>query len=120
MISSTGTLVLCMGCDPLVQDCGFNKGCYFANTYFDCVPAGSLGTGEPCGFVNDCAPGHLCADATALPNCADVGCCTQYCNLLDGDAGCLAQPGTACVPFFEDGTVPEGFEHVGVCIIPGG
>jgi hypothetical protein len=120
-LSGDGPLALCLPtCDPLVQDCDEGYGCYWGNFDFNCITASqNIPTGEPCGFVNDCTPGHLCVDAAALPSCAGASCCTSYCNLPDGDAGCVAQPGTACVSFFEEGTAPEGLEHVGVCLVPG-
>ncbi len=119
-ISGDGALAVCIpSCDPVAQDCNEGDGCYWANTQFRCIfIADDIPTGEPCGYINDCAPGHLCAYAATLPSCAGSACCTQYCNLPDGDAGCVAQPGTACVSFFEQGMVPEGLEHVGVCILP--
>jgi hypothetical protein len=121
LVGQEGWLAVCeLTCDPIAQDCNEGLGCYWASSQFNCVfTTDDIPTGEPCGYLNDCAPGHLCADATALPSCAGSACCTQYCNLPDGDAGCVAQPGTVCTAFFEMGMVPDGYEHVGVCIIPG-
>lgn len=114
------TLALCFPvCDPIAQDCSEGFGCYWNASAFECEPMpGEIPAGQPCGFINDCAPGNLCADVSVVPSCAGSACCTAYCNLPDGDAGCVAQPGTACVAFFEDGTAPAGYEHVGVCIVP--
>jgi hypothetical protein len=107
-------------CDPIAQDCNGGLGCYWANSQFNCIfTTEDIPAGEPCGYINDCAPGHLCADAASQPSCAGSACCTQWCNLPDGDAGCVTQPGTVCAAFFEMGMVPEGYEHVGVCILPG-
>ncbi len=106
-------------CDPVAQECGEGLGCFWAGILFDCyVSVVTLPTGQPCGYINDCAPGHLCADAASLPSCAGSACCTQYCNLPDGDAGCVAQPGTACLSFFDEGMAPPAYEHVGVCVVP--
>jgi hypothetical protein len=120
ILNDNGSLALCLpGCDPVVQDCGEELACYWGGAMFECIfTSENIPTGEPCGFVNDCAPGHLCADAAALPSCAGSACCTQYCNLLDGDAGCSAQPGTACVSFFDEGRAPVGYEHIGACVLP--
>jgi hypothetical protein len=119
-IDGNGSIVICLpDCDPLTQDCDEGHGCYWANMQFSCMAmTENIPTSEPCGALADCEPGHVCADAAALPNCAGAACCTRYCNLLDGDAGCVAQPGTACVPFFDEGRAPLGDEHVGVCIVP--
>jgi hypothetical protein len=118
--ASESDIFLCIDpCDPVVQDCDEGLGCYWANTDFNCIfTAEDIPTGEPCGYLNDCAAGHLCADAAVLPDCAGSACCTQWCNLPDGDAGCVAQPGTVCAAFFEMGMVPAGYEHVGVCVLP--
>jgi hypothetical protein len=106
-------------CDPLVQDCAEGLGCFWANTGFNCIfTAGDIPTGEPCGYVNDCAPGNFCADAASLPSCNGAACCTAYCDLQLGDAGCAAQPDTVCVSFFEEGMAPPGYENVGLCVLP--
>lgn len=120
-IMAEGSLILCIPtCDPIAQDCDEGLGCFWGSYAFLCiVPTEDIPAGEPCGYLNDCALGHLCVDATALPSCAGSACCTQFCNLPDGDAGCVAQPGTVCAAFFEMGMAPEDYEHVGLCIIPG-
>ncbi|MFV8749927.1 ribulose phosphate epimerase [Nannocystaceae bacterium ST9] len=119
-ISDSAALVLCIPtCDPLVQDCGAGKGCYWANDSFNCVvTTEDLPTGAPCGFINDCAPGNLCVDGSSLPSCEGSACCTHYCDLQLGDAGCADQPETLCVAFFEQGMAPPEYVNVGVCVIP--
>lgn len=119
-LDAEGDLALCLpNCDPVIQDCDQGEGCYFSGAAFICVPTTQqIPTGEVCNFLNDCAPGNLCVDGSDLPSCADTACCTQVCDLTD-DATCLDQPGTACVPFFEQGLAPAGLEHVGVCVVPG-
>lgn len=103
-------------CDPLsTGDCPQTCACYWANSNFFCLPRSSnIATGEPCGFINDCAPLNICVSAEAVPDCAGSACCAAFCDL--GVAGC--GPGTACVAFFEDGMAPPGYEHIGVCIDP--
>jgi hypothetical protein len=120
-IMAEGSLILCIPtCDPIAQDCDEGLGCFWGSSAFLCiVPTDDIPAGEPCGYLDDCAPGHLCADAASQPSCAGSACCTQFCNLPDGDAGCVTQPGTVCAAFFEMGMAPEGYEHVGLCIIPG-
>jgi hypothetical protein len=78
----------------------------------------NLGVGEPCEFANACAVGLICAAAEVLPDCAGVGCCTPFCNVEWGDAQCEALTATSCVPFFEVGMAPPGYELVGICISP--
>ncbi|KIG18764.1 hypothetical protein DB30_07779 [Enhygromyxa salina] len=119
-ITSDGTFALCVWtCDPVLQDCDDGLGCYWANTEFTCVPTTQdIPAGEPCGFVNDCERGLLCAPAEALPACEGSSCCTPYCDLMLGDAQCDAVPGTSCVPFYEEGRAPASYAHVGVCLIP--
>jgi hypothetical protein len=87
-----------------------------ANSDFFCLPRTSdLATGEPCGFVNDCAPLNMCATAEVLPSCEGSSCCAAFCDVnLPACAD-----GTECAAFFEDGTAPPRYEHVGVCIMPG-
>ena len=120
-VSAEGSVNLCLPiCDPLAQDCDEGFGCYWANFEFTCIVTGGpgLGTGDACGYINDCSAGGLCVDASLIPDCMGASCCTDWCDLGLGDAGCAALPGTSCVAFFEEGAAPEGSEDVGVCIIP--
>ena len=105
-------------CDPILQqDCPEEHACHFAGNYFECMfAAGSIPTGDPCGFPNDCAAGNACVDGPSLPSCDGGACCAAYCDL--NNPAC-AVPGTECVAWYEQGTAPVGFEHVGVCILPG-
>lgn len=118
VVDSNGHINMCIpDCDPLLQDCGSGNGCYWTGAKFECVITNpDLPTGEPCGFINDCAPGHLCASAETLPSCDAASCCTPFCDLEVGD--CEALPGTSCVPFFAEGQAPWGYELVGVCTLP--
>lgn len=103
-------------CDPLsTSDCPETCGCYWASIDFLCLPRTSnIATGEPCGFINDCAPLNICADAEVVPNCEGSACCAAYCDLAVGSCG----PDTSCVAFFEDGTAPPLYENVGICVVP--
>ncbi len=105
-------------CDPLLQDCGARMGCFFdqANDGFFCISSTQdIPTGEPCGFVNDCAPGNICWAADMLPFCNGSGCCAAFCDLTDPTCSVM---GTECVSFYPEGMAPPGFEDVGVCILP--
>jgi hypothetical protein len=103
-------------CDPLsTSDCPETCGCYWANFDFLCRPRTSdFETGQPCDFINDCAPLNFCAPTEVIPNCQHSSCCAAFCDLTVGACG----PDTECVPFFEEGTAPPRYEHVGACLIP--
>lgn len=118
LIANEGAINLCIAtCDPVAQDCGAGLGCFWGGDEFQCIfTAGDIMGGEPCGFLNDCAPGHLCAGADVLPACAGTACCTPFCDLTTPDCG---DPATECSAFFEEGTAPPGYESVGVCVMPG-
>lgn len=115
-------LQLCIPeCCPLEQDCDAGQGCYPQDEAFFCAPdasgdAGSFGDG--CEFINVCDPGLFCAGPDQVLGCAEaIGCCTPFCAL--GSAQCAAEhPGMECVPWFEEGQAPPGFEHTGGCIVP--
>jgi hypothetical protein len=120
LVDSNGYMAVCVqGCSPLLQDCNPEFGCYWDGVGFVCAanPTG-LATGEPCDFVNDCAPGHLCTPDEALPSCEGASCCTPFCDLEVGDEHCQTLPGTSCVPFFAEGEELPGYELVGVCTLP--
>jgi hypothetical protein len=117
-VSNEGSLLLCLyACDPLLQDCAQEgSGCFWDGAQFNCDPAGDIPTNEPCGYINDCLPGHLCLDATALPNCGGAACCSAWCDLADPQ--CLTM-GTECIAFYDEGTAPPGLEDTGICALPG-
>jgi hypothetical protein len=119
LLTSEFSPTVCVShCDPVLQDCGEGLGCYWDDTAFNCIfTTDDIPTGEPCGFINDCAAGNVCADAATLPECASSECCADLCNLLLGDEQC-SEPGTACIPFYDEGETPPGDEHVGICILP--
>lgn len=120
LIANTSINLCVPSCDPLLQDCQEGQGCYWAangDQQFQCIfhSGSEIATGEACGFINDCQPSNLCADASLLPACEGSSCCASYCELGNADCG----EGTECVPFFEDNTAPPEYVDVGVCIIPG-
>ncbi len=120
-IYNDGVLPICLvGCDPLLQDCPPTQSCIDApGGQFICFTdaSGDAGAdGDPCppqDGENSCDPGLWCG-----PNsngCADVNCCTPYCDLADPQC----QVPDACVSFFGDpDSAPPGFEDVGVCVLP--
>jgi hypothetical protein len=117
-IAEYGTVALCVEqCNPLLQDCEPPLGCYWEDTGFHCLPGGEWPIEDPCSYVNDCPPGNMCVDASLLPICVGEACCTSLCEIGLVDNLCLI-PGSACVPFFEQGTAPEGLELLGLCLAP--
>jgi hypothetical protein len=117
-VSNEGSLLLCLyACDPLLQDCAQEgAGCFFDGAQFNCDPAGDIPTNEPCGYINDCLPGNYCLEAVALPNCIGAACCSAWCDTSEPQ--CLT-PDTECIPFYDEGTAPPGFESTGICALPG-
>ena len=118
LIANDGSINMCIQtCDPLLQDCGAGLACFWANNDFNCIfTTQDIPLGEPCGFINDCAPGLGCLSAEVMPNCNGSACCGSFCDLTAADC---PQEGTECTEFFEEGMAPPGYEDVGVCIIPG-
>lgn len=104
-------------CDPLEQDCGGGMGCYVGNadSLFECQLIGwGISEGLPCTDVNDCLPGLLCMPGELQPDCeSEWACCARFCDL---DAP-ICPSGTACLPYFQDGT-PPAYDNAGVCLTP--
>jgi hypothetical protein len=125
-IANEGTLILCLPtCDPLLQNCMDGEGCWGIDDDFVCAPdAGAEGEGaygEACEFLNVCDPGLFCANPDIVPGCQASGCCSEFCDLSDPQAGanCAgAGGGQECLPWFEEGQSPPGYEDVGACGIP--
>lgn len=112
-------------CCPLEQTCGDGRGCYPVGRHFFCAPdaGGESGAfGDPCEYLNVCDPGLFCANAETVAQCkSPLGCCTEFCDVTDpnADANCTgAAEGQRCVPWYEEGKAPLGFEHIGACILP--
>jgi hypothetical protein len=125
MIAYEGVVHVCLPpCDPLLQACPFAATCVPVDASFFCLPdesgkSGQIGTG--CADINDCEPGLVCAHPDVVPECADAGCCTELCDttLADPDTQCSAAgQGVHCLPWYEDGRAPPGWEDVGACVIP--
>jgi hypothetical protein len=119
-IAGDGVLNVCIPkCDPVAQDCDDDFACYWVGQEFACVDSlANLPVGEPCEFLNDCAPGLMCVSVDYLPACTEASCCAAFCDIALGDMQCEAVPGTSCVSFFEVGRAPPEYEHVGVCVVP--
>jgi hypothetical protein len=116
-----GALPICQdSCDPITQDCDGSLGCYgVGNQGFVCSVPGfeeGLGNdGDMCFTIQSCKPGLGCTAAEVLSDCGASRCCSPYCDLSVPDP-CLAPE--ECIPYYEDGTAPPGYETVGLCAIP--
>jgi hypothetical protein len=124
-IANEGTLILCLPtCDPLLQDCMDMEGCWGIDQDFVCAPdaSGKMGAyGDPCEYLNVCDAGLACVPPEFVPNCAAAGCCSPFCDVSDPMSGAAcpgAGGGQDCIPWFEMGQAPPGYEDVGVCGIP--
>lgn len=117
LITNNGSISFCLpNCDPLAQDCGPGRGCYWANNAFACLySTEQIPEGDPCGLINDCAPSLLCLTAEVLDGCDGSACCATYCDL--GTPVC-SNPAYECTTFFVPDMAPAGLEDVGVCILP--
>jgi hypothetical protein len=112
-------------CDPNdPSTCARDETCRMLGNPFApallCVPTVSLPQGLACGAVGQyCAPEETCLPAADLASCGRAECCTPWCDLsaADPDLPCGAAPGEVCRPFFA--APPAGYEHVGVCALPG-
>ncbi|EDM77707.1 hypothetical protein PPSIR1_38621 [Plesiocystis pacifica SIR-1] len=119
-ISAEGPAVCIDTCDPLLQNCPPLEACYWTNTQFACLPGGGVPLNNvPCMFTNDCMGGSLCLTGELFNLCEGANCCAEYCSIAGGDGPCTEEEDAhVCVPFFEEGRAPEGWEDVGVCILP--
>lgn len=78
--------------------------------------------GDTCEFANECASGHDCVDAAAVPGCAGERCCAPYCELptngIQPNGTTNECPsGTTCQPWSQSGAL-DGLENLGICKAP--
>jgi len=111
-------------CDPRDGACAPKDSSY----YYYCVPpsfscrAAGIGLGssdfaEPCYSNTGCVNGLICAAKGAVGpkfSCDPMHdrCCTNFCTV---GLGCNFEGGE-CLPWYEDGTSPEGLEDLGICV----
>lgn len=127
MIANEGVLTLCLPtCHPVMPDCLAYEVCVFVGDGFFCAPddSGDAGQhGDPCEFINSCDPGLLCLAAIGVAGCEDpLACCGEFCDLAapDPDTQCTGMAaGEQCIPWYEDGEAPPGYQNVGACVLPG-
>lgn len=127
LLPSTPTVPMCMDkCDPLLQDCvqdGWfcipDSPSLSGQSGFICVPPPpqeSKMLFDGCALANDCAPGLVCLNASRVPNCDSVACCSAYCSIAEGDTTCQdLHPDMQCVDWMSPN--PE-WSDVGACAIP--
>jgi hypothetical protein len=121
-ITNEGVLILCLTlCDPLLQDCPEGEACYPVLEDMLCGPDASgpdAGVaGDPCEYINACDPGLAGINAEYVPGCAGAtACCAPFCDV--NEAECDAGAGEECVPYYEEGQAPPGYENVGICMLP--
>jgi hypothetical protein len=110
-------------CDPLAPQCpdGAPTCAQLGPGGYACVPGDPIGNGGPgdaCADLAACAPGHVCVNADVVGDaCRDTACCTELCDLDDGDPGC-SDGEHVCVPYYLPGKAPDGLDHVGMCALP--
>ncbi len=105
-------------CDPLdIEACYEGEVCIPHNDGYICAPDASNGEGvegAECEYVNVCNPGFACFGGEDLEGCETFGCCTPFCNVNDPDA--CPKETESCTSVYNP--PPEGYEHVGVCMVP--
>jgi len=114
-------------CDPLAQDCP-----PFGAGEFSCIPdldsqqfvcanigEGAPSYGESCLGIGSCSVVMVCL-AASVPACGGAECCTPFCDTTLPNACPDAVAGQECVPWYEPGMSPSGYENVGYCACPGG
>ncbi len=120
VIANDGVLILCLpNCDPLTQDCPNMDLCIPQpmGDSFVCVldASGEMGVqNDPCEYSNACDPGFVCANPALATECDPMaaGCCLPFCDI--SNPMCTNQ-GAMCLPWYDMGMAPPGYENVGVC-----
>jgi len=124
-IAGQGTLNLCLGCDPLLQDCiDPTTACYPIDSGFSCFPDLSGEGGQanaPCSFVDACDKGLMCADVAVVGmgcQAESSGCCTPFCKFPDG---ACPNPDQQCLQYFDPAQLPpnDPLLDIGICGLPG-
>jgi hypothetical protein len=120
---NNGILPLCEDrCHPLQMDCEGMLGCYaIGDQGFACVlpgyEEGQGNDGDGCYMIQSCKPGLICAAGDGQIGCMADACCTPFCDASGDGSECVAI-GEECVPYYEIGMAPMGFEDVGICYTP--
>ncbi|MCY1059489.1 hypothetical protein [Nannocystis sp. SCPEA4] len=126
VIINDGMLNLCLPqCDPLLQNCASSDLCLLSPSdanAFICALDASGDTGavfDPCEFANSCGKGLVCQDPGFAAECDPqaAGCCLPYCDTTAPDCPGKDQ---ICMPWYDPGAVPPGYENLGLCARPWG
>ena len=118
LIANQGVITTCLEtCDPLMQACPDGQTCAWETSTdsFVCeVDDSDDAQGQACNIAGSCDAGLTCVSADIVPGCDSVnGCCTAWCDTQDQNA--CVDLGLACLPYFEQGMAPVGYETLGVC-----
>ncbi|MCB9705226.1 MAG: hypothetical protein H6711_25350 [Myxococcales bacterium] len=112
-------------CDPLLQDCPGEDGCYPYGRALEWICAydgsfpGAGADGDPCEFTNNCHPGlHCSPEGDRVPGCQAASCCATICDLEEPNTCPLKDQGAECVPYYAMGEAPPGKENLGFCGLP--
>lgn len=123
-IYNNGVLPVCLiQCDPLAPECpGEDDACMTdpGGTGFVCVDVvdSNGGYGDDCTKIAACDQGLFCADGSAVPGCMTDGCCSPFCDTSEANTCPGKDEGQVCVPWYEQGQAPPGYENVGGCAVP--
>lgn len=121
--ANDGFLPICLlKCDPLVQDCPGDQGCYrdMDNNGYICADADTgMSNGmddDICEYDNQCVAGFNCLPAAVVANCdqMSMGCCAPFCDTTMGPGQCA--DGEECVAALAD--PPPEYMDVGLCALP--
>lgn len=111
-------------CHPLEQGCLPGETCVYnpddSGMTWLCQPDASGSEGQAfdvCTSITGCDPGLLCLGPSLGAECDKpaTGCCLQVCDLSAPNT--CPGAGQVCVPWYEAGTEPPGFENVGLCAL---
>jgi hypothetical protein len=114
LTANEGLLPVCLPLCDAQDMCPAAQSCTQGDAALVCVPSPSQ-QGSSCETLPSCSSGFSCVTADALPGCASAACCTAFCDVEDANA-CAGLEGLSCVPFYEQGMAPAGFETLGLCI----
>jgi hypothetical protein len=116
-----GEIILCLPrCNPLASICDVGEECIFdwqsPDGVFVCMPEVHVAPqayGDDCSDALACGTGLVCRAAADVPGCVGTHCCTTLADLA-APPPCPDVTQT-CLPFYEDGTAPEGLENLCFC-----
>jgi len=111
-------------CNPLVDACSqVDNVCLPYDPYgFICRPDAWLVPGakySPCEINEQCDLGNGCFSVLLSPQCDQgaAGCCMPFCDIDQPEKWCSVRNGEKCVPYYEGGETPDGYENLGVCSV---